>query len=49
VKGRGSPHEMLENLRQPRPLAEKVRLLLRNRVLAVVRGGCCGHPGEPGC
>ena len=32
------------------PLAEKVRLSLRNTALkGKTRTGCCGHPGEPGC
>lgn len=34
------------------PLADKVRLTLRNRARAYfvppIRG-CCGNPGEPGC
>lgn len=30
------------------PLAEKIRLIIRNRAIASVRG-CCGHHGEPGC
>ena len=32
-----------------KPLSERARLTLQNRVKATVRGGCCGHPGEPGC
>lgn len=32
------------------PVAEKVRLTLRNSWLRVRNAGlCCGHPGEPGC
>ena len=34
-------------LEEHRP--EREDLLLQNRVKAAVRGGCCGHPGEPGC
>ncbi len=38
-----------ENLRNFRGSgAEKARLVLRNRALALARG-CCGHHGEPGC
>lgn len=32
------------------PLAEKLKLLLRNGAIKITRlQGCCGHPGEPGC
>lgn len=33
------------------PLWRKVGLTLRNRAIATswIRGGCCGHRGEPGC
>ena len=33
------------------PLARKLGLAIRNRAIATswVRGGCCGHPGQPGC
>ena len=34
------------------PLAEKIRLAIRNRTRAYFIPpikGCCGHPGEPGC
>jgi hypothetical protein len=38
------------NLSVPMPLWRKVRLLLRNITIRVVkRQDCCGHPGEPGC
>ncbi|MCC7355446.1 MAG: hypothetical protein IT330_17025 [Anaerolineae bacterium] len=40
----------LTNLDQPLPWPTKVRLLVRNLSLRVVkRQTCCGHPGEPGC
>lgn len=29
-------------------VAEKLGLTVRNRIRAL-GGGCCGHPGEPGC
>ncbi|HSL10727.1 MAG TPA: hypothetical protein VLA82_05380 [Actinomycetota bacterium] len=29
--------------------AEKVGLTFRNRALSLVRGGCCGNHGQPGC
>ena len=28
---------------------EKVALTFRNRALGLVRGGCCGNHGQPGC
>jgi hypothetical protein len=32
------------------PVAEKLRLTVRNRFIAIgLLRGCCGHPGEPGC
>ncbi|HUG88114.1 MAG TPA: hypothetical protein VMP42_05040 [Actinomycetota bacterium] len=33
------------------PLLRKVGITLRNRAIATsgIRGGCCGHRGEPGC
>ena len=40
------------NLRQPgMPPGEWVSKLVRNRLRAgiIKPGGCCGHPGEPGC
>ena len=30
-------------------LAEKVALTFRNRAVSLVRGGCCGNHGQPGC
>ena len=29
--------------------AEKVALTFRNRAVSLVRGGCCGNHGQPGC
>jgi len=38
------------NLGGPMPLSEKMAKLTRNLWRRVVlRQGCCGHPGEPGC
>lgn len=38
------------NWRNPRYGAlEKIGLTIRNRSLSVVRGGCCGNHGQPGC
>ena len=38
------------NWRNPRyGFGEKVVLTFRNRALGLVRGGCCGHHGQPGC
>ena len=33
------------------PFWRKLRIAARNRAIAtsMVRGGCCGHHGEPGC
>ncbi|MGV8082073.1 MAG: hypothetical protein AB2L09_00320 [Coriobacteriia bacterium] len=47
---RPSPNAFARNLRQPMPLGRKIRLVVRNSALKVVRlQQCCGHPGEPGC
>ena len=44
------PNAFMRNLRQPMPLAEKLRLVLRNSAIKFTRmQTCCGHPGEPGC
>ena len=38
------------NWRSPRyGFREKVVLTFRNRAVSLVRGGCCGHHGQPGC
>ena len=45
-----SPDAFIRNLKQPMPLAEKLRLVARNtKIKIVTREGCCRHPGEPGC
>ncbi len=31
------------------PVPERVARTLKNRTRAATHGGCCGHPGEPGC
>jgi hypothetical protein len=31
------------------PLPKKIALTFKNRGIATVKGGCCGHHGEPGC
>ena len=47
---RPSARAFLTNLSGPRPWTEKVRLLLRNNWLKLVKlESCCGHRGEPGC
>lgn len=39
-----------QNLRQPGPFGWKLRRLLVNTGIKVVRRQrCCGHDGEPGC
>ena len=30
-------------------LVQKVGLTVKNRSLGLVRGGCCGNHGQPGC
>jgi len=38
------------NWRNPRyGVAEKIALTFRNRAVSLVRGGCCGNHGQPGC
>jgi hypothetical protein len=46
--GRRHPNAFLANLRQPMPLRQKLRLLIKNR-LKFPPPVCCGHPGDPGC
>jgi hypothetical protein len=49
---RGTPSfgSFLTNLDAPYPLRIKLRMLVRNLGLRVVKAqNCCGHPGEPGC
>ncbi|MGH2656851.1 MAG: hypothetical protein ACRDIZ_09200 [Actinomycetota bacterium] len=41
--------DFARNLRTERLSGRYVRRLIRNRFRATVHGGCCGHPGEPGC
>ncbi len=32
------------------PLPQKLAKVVKNRTIATfIRGGCCGHHGEPGC
>lgn len=45
-----SSNAALRNLRQPMPLAKKLKLVARNTTIKITRRQhCCGHPGEPGC
>ncbi len=46
---RWSASAFMANLFQSMPLRLKLRLIVRNRGRALRMGGCCGHPGEPGC
>jgi len=46
--GQRHPNAFLANLRQPMPLRQKLRLLIKNR-LRFPPPVCCGYPGEPGC
>lgn len=49
-KQRGTPREILENMRQPMPLRRKLRHVVRNYWIRVrTRSSCCGNYGEPGC
>jgi len=42
--------QILTNLDAPMPLPEKLAKLTRNLWRrTVLRQGCCGHNGEPGC
>jgi hypothetical protein len=46
----GTPSEYFQNMRQPMPLARKIKLVLRNNAIKVRTGStCCGNYGEPGC
>ena len=48
--GQPTPDAFIRNLKQPMPLAEKLRLVARNTAIKFRRKqSCCGHPGEPGC
>ena len=45
-----SLRDIIENLRMPMPFGRKIRLMLRNYWIRIVRRqDCCGHPDEPGC
>jgi hypothetical protein len=47
---RGSLGQYLTNLGAPIPLPTKIKLLVRNMSLRIIkRQLCCGHDGEPGC
>jgi hypothetical protein len=49
-KAKPSIRDFFTNLSGPRPLSEKIALLIRNNALKIKnRQECCGHPGEPGC
>ena len=42
--------QFLTNLDAPYPLPTKIKMLIRNLSLRVLRAQtCCGHAGEPGC
>jgi len=46
----GTMSESLENLLQPMPLKQKLRLFFRNNWIKIrTRSTCCGNHGEPGC
>lgn len=45
-----SPGAFASNLSRDMPAGRKLKLILRNNALKIVRlRPCCGHPGEPGC
>ena len=49
-KRRGTPQEVLENLRKPLSLRQKLRLIVRNNWIKIrTRSSCCGNHGQPGC
>jgi hypothetical protein len=45
---RPSPRDLIKNIGEPPPWPQKAKTILVNRLRAL-KGGCCGHPGEPGC
>ena len=49
-RNRRGSRQFLTNLDTPYPLPTKIKLLVRNLSLRLLRlQTCCGHPGEPGC
>ncbi|HEX9076193.1 MAG TPA: hypothetical protein VF932_10460 [Anaerolineae bacterium] len=49
-RNRRGSRQFLTNLDAPYPLPTKIKLLVRNLSLRLLRlQTCCGHPGEPGC
>ncbi len=49
-KRSGTLGEYFTNLGAPIPLPTKIKMLVRNMSLRIVkRQLCCGHDGEPGC
>ena len=45
-----SSRAVFSNLRKPVPFVRKIRLIIKNSALKIIRmKNCCGHPGEPGC
>ena len=46
----GTFSEYFTNLNQPMLFDKKIRLLVRNLSIRIIRRKlCCGHHGEPGC
>jgi hypothetical protein len=49
-ENRPDTEAFIRNMKQPMPLAKKLRLVARNNAIKITRlQSCCGHPGEPGC
>ena len=49
-RNRRGSRQFLTNLDAPYPLPTKIKLIVRNLSLRLLRlQTCCGHPGEPGC
>jgi hypothetical protein len=45
-----NPGDLINNLRKPMPLGEKIKLVFSNTWIKISGlQSCCGHPGQPGC
>ncbi len=48
--GRPNAKDVFGNLRARMPLGRKIRLLIKNSALKLIKmRNCCGNRGEPGC
>jgi hypothetical protein len=47
---RPNAESVVANLKVQMPLGKKLKLLLRNNFIKIIKlQNCCNHPGEPGC